>query len=214
MVSGPTTIVLVRHGETMGNRDRRYQTYDTPLSELGREQAARVAERLANDAPYSALYSSDLLRTRETAEAIGARLNLTPILTPRLRELDTGGFKGRAHADIEAETPGFIERWVTAGGRDRLPGEAGESVADVAARMQAQFDAIVAQHPGERVIAVSHGWAIAILLAHVHGWDHHEAFAARRAQLNNTAVSITEVDIAGSRTCTLLGCVTHLDESS
>lgn len=206
-----TTIVLVRHGETMGNRDRRYQTYDTPLSDLGRAQAVKVAERLASESPAVALYTSDLLRTRETAEAIGARLGLTPIPTPRLRELDTGAFKGRMHAEIEAETPGFIEGWVTSGGRGRLPGVEGESVADVAARMQAQFDEMVQRHRGERVIAVSHGWAISILLAHIHGWDLHEAFAERRVQLQNTAVSVAEITTSNERTCTLLGCVAHLD---
>src|SRR5436309_13776547 len=88
--ANPTTLVLVRHGETAGNRDRRFQTYDTPLSDTGRAQAQRVAERLAAEGPFDALYASDLARTRETAEAIGARLGLTPVFTPALRELDTG----------------------------------------------------------------------------------------------------------------------------
>src|SRR6185312_15943901 len=95
-----TTVYLVRHGETMGNRLRRCQPYDTPLSETGRVQAGLVAERLAGEGPFDALYSSDLARTMETAGAIGARLGLDPLPDRRLRELDMGGWKGFMYDDL------------------------------------------------------------------------------------------------------------------
>ena len=58
----PSVLVLVRHGETAGNRNGHYQTYDTPLSDVGRAQAARLAERLRREGSARALYASDLAR--------------------------------------------------------------------------------------------------------------------------------------------------------
>src|SRR5262245_61361117 len=193
-IANPTTLVLVRHGETAGNRERRFQTYDTPLSDTGRAQAQRVAERLAAEGPFDALYASDLARTRETAETIAARLGLTPVFTRALRELDTGDFKGMLRDEIDARQPGHLQGWIAAGGAERMPGEAGECVADVHARTAAFLEEVCARHPGGRVLLVSHGWALSILLYHVHGWDRTESFAAQRISLNNTAVSVVEVD--------------------
>ena len=209
-----TVVYLVRHGETPGNRIRRYQPYDTPLSEEGRAQARLVAERLVAEGPFTALYTSDLARTIETAAAIGARLGLDPIPDPRLRELDTGDWKGSLYDDVEARFPGHRDRWIAGGGLERLPGAAGESTADVSRRVSAAFDDIVARHPGERVIAVSHGWALALLLAAIHAWDPAEAFREQRIQLGNTAVTVVEVDAEGARRCTLLGCTEHLAQAT
>ena len=74
----PTIVILVRHGETPGNRERRTQVYETPLTETGREQAARLAERIAAEGPVQAIYASDLARALETAEIIGGRLGVRP----------------------------------------------------------------------------------------------------------------------------------------
>jgi len=205
-----TVVYLVRHGETAGNRVLRYQPYDTPLSEAGRAQAQRVAERLKAEPACTALYASDLTRTLETAAAIGAALGLDPIPEPRLRELDTGDWKGSLYDEIEAGSPGHRARWIAGGGLERLPGTAGESTADVYARVTVAFDAIVARHPGERVIAVSHGWAIALLLAAIYGWDYAAAFREQRVRLGNTSVTIVEADAGGARRCTLLNCTRHL----
>jgi len=86
----PTTIYLVRHGQTVGHRLRRYQALDTPLSPEGRRQARLLALRLATEGPFTAIYTSDLARALETATAIGGKLGLRPLLDPRLRELDAG----------------------------------------------------------------------------------------------------------------------------
>jgi broad specificity phosphatase PhoE len=204
-------LVLVRHGETAGNRDGRYQTYDTPLSDLGRTQAARVAERLAAEGPVHALYSSDLTRTMETAAVIGARLGLRPIPERALRELDVGDWKGYAHAEIEGGYPGGLTAWIAAGGSERLPGETGECLADVAARAIPFVDSVADRHAGERVVLMSHGLTLAVVLAHVQGWDRIEALVARRSLVRNTAVSVVEIGADGSRRCSLLGCTAHLE---
>lgn len=209
-----TTIYLVRHGETAGNRVRRYQTYDTPLSDDGREQARRVAERLAREGPFAAIYTSDLARTLETADTIGAKLGLTPTLERRLRELDVGDWKGTLYEEIEQRFPGHRERWIAGGGVERLPGAAGESTADVLRRVVAAFEEIAARHAGEQVIAVSHGWALAVLVTALHGWDQIETFREQRLRFDNTAVTVFEIDAAGVRRCLLLNCTRHLAQAA
>jgi broad specificity phosphatase PhoE len=146
----------------------------------------------------------------ETAAAIGARLGLEPAAEARLRELDTGDWKGTLYTDIEARYPGHRDRWIAGGGVERMPGEAGESTLDVQRRVVAAFDEIVARHPDERVLVVSHGWALAILIATIHAWDHVETFREQRIQLGNTSITVIEVDADGTRRCMLLGCVQHL----
>jgi broad specificity phosphatase PhoE len=205
-----TVIYLVRHGEMAGNRVRRYQAYDTPLSDEGREQARLLAERLAGEGSFAALYTSDLARTLETAAAIGKRLDLAPILEPRLRELDVGDWKGTLYEEIERRFPGQRERWIAGAGLERLPGATGESSADVQQRVVAAFEELAARHAGERVIAVSHGWALAVLIAALHGWDHAETFREQRLRLDNTAVTIFAIDASGDPRCELLNCTRHL----
>ncbi|MGI8552398.1 MAG: histidine phosphatase family protein, partial [Dehalococcoidia bacterium] len=205
-----TIVYLVRHGETEGNRVRRYQPYDTPLSERGRAQAQLVSERLAAAGPFAALYTSDLSRTNETAGVIGEQLGLNPIPDPRLRELDTGDWKGSLYDEIETRFPGHRDHWISGGGIERLPGSSGESTGDVYRRVTAAFEDIIGRHPGERVLLVSHGWALAILLAPIHGWDYADTFREQRIPLGNTAVSVIEVDSDGARRCTLLNCTRHL----
>lgn len=209
----PTTLILVRHGETMGNRDRRFQTYDTPLSDLGRQQAAWLAERLAAGPPVQAIYSSDLARTMETATIVGERLGLVPQSEPALRELDTGDWKGRMHDEFAKQHTGGFEGWISGGGIDRHPGPEGESAADVEERAVAAVARIIAAHPGERLVLVSHGLTLAILLAHIHGWDRAETLNSRRASHENTALSIVEWGTDGERRCTLLASADHLDDS-
>lgn len=210
-ISSPTTLILIRHGETLGNRDGRFQTYDTPLSEEGRRQAALLAERLAAEGPVDALYTSDLARAQETAAVVGRRLGLTPVSDPALRELDVGDWKGLLRAEVAERHPGGFEGWLVGGGAVRLPGEAGECCGDVTARAVAWLERVLARHPGERVAAVSHGLTLTILLALLQEHDPQEALRTRSLGLGNTAVNVVEVDAAGARRCLLLGCTSHLD---
>ena len=210
--STSTVLLVVRHGETLGNREGRFQVYDTPLSDTGRAQAARVAERLAAEEPIDALYTSDLIRALETATIIGDRLGLTPVAHSGLRELDVGDWKGLLRADVLDQYPAGFEGWLAAGGMKPLPGAAGECCDDVARRGTAALDEIARQHAGQRVLIVSHGLTLAILLGEIHGWDRAETLRTGRAYQGNTAVNIVEVDVAGARRCLLLACTAHLDE--
>ncbi len=162
----PTTLLLLRHGETEWNLSGRWQgqAADTPLTEMGRQQARIVAGRLRGY-PIRAIYSSDLLRAFETAQIIGDLLGLAPVIAePALRESDIGAWTGLTWAEISERYPAEVAAMV-AGQEVRRGG--GESYGELQARLAAAAEAIAARHPGETVLLVSHGAALRSLVAHV-----------------------------------------------
>ena len=162
-----TTILLVRHGETDWNREGRFQGHaDPPLNELGREQAADLAERLAGDG-IAAVYTSDLRRAAETAAIVAARLGLPVSAHAGLREIDVGEFQGLTRAEID-------ERWPDARARFAQRGygwSQGETLDELSARVVASLLAIAVRHPGERIVAVGHGGTVRAGLASADGVD-------------------------------------------
>ncbi len=160
------TLYLVRHGETEANRSGRLQGHwDTPLTELGKKQAALTAKALS-DVVFDAVYSSDLGRARSTAEEIMKGRTCPLILDRRLREINLGVFQG--HTDLECQ-----ELWpeeYRAFLRDRInyrrPG--GESYQDVGRRLEIALSDIVRWNDGghDRTVAiVSHGGVVNAVLS-------------------------------------------------
>jgi broad specificity phosphatase PhoE len=134
-----TELLLVRHGETDWNAEGRLQGHtDRPLSDYGREQARRLAGDLEGE-ELAAIYASDLVRARETAEIVGERLGLHVELEPGLREKDWGNWEG-----------------LTAVERDRVE-FVGETTEEHAERMVNALRRIAEQHPSSRVLVVTHG---------------------------------------------------------
>ncbi len=163
--SPPTTTVLVRHGETPLSVERRFSGIGDPeLTERGREQAAAAAERvaeLAKTAPLAAVWSSPLRRAQATAEAIAERLGLAVQVESGLRETDFGDWEGYTLAEIRERWPAELTAWLAS--TDLAP-PYGESFAATAVRVGAARDAIVAAHPGEAVVVVSHVTPIKAML--------------------------------------------------
>jgi broad specificity phosphatase PhoE len=134
-----TTLLLVRHGETDWNADGRLQGHtDRPLSDFGRRQARRLADELA-DEELEALYASDLLRARETAEIVGERLELPVVLDSDLREKDWGTWEGLT--TLERDRVEFV----------------GESTEAHQERTLRALQRIAERHPDGRVVVVTHG---------------------------------------------------------
>jgi broad specificity phosphatase PhoE len=160
---------LARHGQTDWNLQGRWQgqSPNAPaLNEAGQAQALALLVQ-ARELDFSAIYSSDLLRARQTAELLARPLGLTITLEPRLREMDLGVWEGMLHEDILTQFP----REYAQRARDPMHTQApcGESPMDVAERVIPVMDEIAARHPGESVLIVSHGISLAILACHARG---------------------------------------------
>lgn len=155
MLEQVTRVILIRHGETTWNRATRIQGHtDIPLSALGLAQAERLAQALA-DEPLAAIYSSDLSRARQTAEAIGRARNLTIHLDTDLRERAFGRFEGLSWEEIDQGYPEDAARW-----RKREPDFAvggGESLTGFSARCVAAARRAAAAHPGQSIALIAHG---------------------------------------------------------
>jgi broad specificity phosphatase PhoE len=145
---------------------------DLPLTDLGRRQAEALAERLEGR-EISVLYSSDLTRALETARIVGKRLGLTPIPDPRLREVDLGGWSGLTRAQVIARYPEEWERW---GRGEDIDHAGGESFAQFWERVSDFIEEILRRHPGETVLAVTHGGVSRMLAGVLLGLDLREMF--------------------------------------
>lgn len=165
-----TTLYLARHGESDWNVERRWQgNADRPLTDLGRRQAGQLAERLAST-PLDAVYSSDLLRARETAAAVARRQGLEVRTLAALREVDVGSWSGLTREEVEERFPAAFATW-REGGHGWVDGEAYE---DMAERVVTAVLEIAGSHPGGSVLVVAHGGPIRALHAVALGLDISE----------------------------------------
>jgi broad specificity phosphatase PhoE len=153
---------LARHGETNDNiAPYRFQGWtDTPLNDTGRRQAHELAERVAGDG-IASLWASDLSRARETAEIVGERIGMAPVLDARLREGARGRWEGFLMQDIERAEPEHYAAWRRGGAHFRFP--EGESLLE---HQQRVTEALSEIHAGGPVPArvVCHGGSIRVML--------------------------------------------------
>ncbi|MDG5471232.1 histidine phosphatase family protein [Jeotgalibacillus sp. ET6] len=191
-----TTIGLIRHGVTEWNTSGRAQGHtDIPLSEEGREQARRVAERIASeDEKWDLVISSDLSRARQTAEAIAKKLGLpAPIQDARIREMHLG--------EIEGLT---LDERVTQWGDNWREQELGIETTEAVAQRGADFiEEVLAEHKGKKILIVSHGGLIGLTLKHL----LPEQFT--QTLLENTSITILKHDET-KWNCSLFNCSKHL----
>lgn len=171
----PRRVVVLRHGETDHNAARIWQGHlDTPLSDLGVEQADAVGPAIAALSP-DCIVSSDLTRARLTAESVGRACGIPVTLDPRLREIDVGAWQGLAAAEVADRWP---EVQAALGrGEDVRRGEHGETVAEVADRV----GAALAEHldtlgPGQCLVVSTHGASGRTLAAWLLGLEHDLAW--------------------------------------
>ena len=156
-------ILLARHGETNDNVEPlRFQGFtDTPLNDTGRRQAHELAEKVAAENAIASLWASDLSRARETAQIVGARIGLNPVLDPRLREGARGRWEGHLMVDIEREEPELYAAWRRGGADFRFPG--GESLLEQQQRVTAALQDIHGSGPLPALV-VCHGGSIRVML--------------------------------------------------
>ncbi|MGH2861956.1 MAG: histidine phosphatase family protein [Solirubrobacteraceae bacterium] len=156
-------VLLARHGQTDDNLEplRAQGFRDTPLNELGLEQARALAQRVATELELRSLWSSDLSRAAVTAEIVGRRIGLQPRLDPRLREGNRGDWEGRLFVDIAREEPDAYAAWRRGGADFRFP--AGESLQEHSDRVWDALEEIRASGPLPALV-VCHRGSIRVVL--------------------------------------------------
>jgi probable phosphoglycerate mutase len=152
-------IILIRHGETAWNAERRLQGHlDIPLNPEGERQAKLLAEALAPE-PIDLIVSSDLQRARQTAQAVATLRNLPVHVEPGLRERCYGGFEGLLYAEIEQRFPADFAAWQARDIDAILPDgkNCGETFREFYTRATGAILALAAAHPGGTLALVAHG---------------------------------------------------------
>lgn len=173
-----TTLYLIRHGVTDWNIQGRLQGHsDIPLNELGVKQAEALARRLKDEA-WSAVWSSDLLRARQTAEPLLRYTGLSLRIDPQLRERNLGPLEGLTLEEVRRRFPGYPASDVP------MPGV--ESRAQLRERAMAAVIRLAESHPGQRLLVVSHGAWINSVLSVVSGGE----LGSGKTRLANTSVNV------------------------
>lgn len=182
-----TRVILVRHGQTVWNKEAKYQGHtDVALSEDGFEQACKVAARLAKE-NIAAVYASDLSRALRTAEVIAARHGLPVHSMRELREIKFGEWEGLKYDDISAKWPELMEKLFTHPDEMEIPG--GETFQELKVRATKAIEELVARHKDETIAVVSHGGTIRTILCAALNIHLNYVWNIRQ---DNTAVNIID----------------------
>lgn len=187
----PTTLVIVRHGETDHTKARRFSGLggdDPGLNETGVAQARATAAWLREVAgEVDAIYSSPLRRTRETAAAVAEVLGLDVRVEDGIAEMSFGVWDGLTFAEAREAYPAEFEAWV--GSSQVRAGVTGESTDEVDTRVGAALDRIIGAHPGQTVVAVAHVTPIKLLLGQALGLGHELQFKTELAPASVTVLA-------------------------
>ena len=179
-----TRLCVVRHGETAWNAEHRVQgQLDVPLNAIGQAQAAAVSKVLSQE-KFDALYSSDLIRARQTAQPTAFLLSMDILLERDLRERHYGIFERLTYAEVKTRFPEDYARFEA-----RDPNYAfrtGESLKDFSARSIAVISRIAKEHEGKSILVFTHGGVLDKLYRFVTGLplSAHRDFGIPNAGLN------------------------------
>jgi broad specificity phosphatase PhoE len=202
-----TRLFLIRHGETLANREFRYiGTRDDALSSVGETQATQLAEALAN-LPLAAVYSSPLQRAYQSAREIASSHGLEVKVTDRLRECSFGLWEGLSRAEVLERSPAdalHLRQWE----KDAtIAPPDGESFAQMQQRVRALVDELAQSHTGQTLALVSHVGPIKVLLAAALDAPLSSAF---RIFLDPATISVIDWQPAGPAVIRLVNSHAHL----
>ncbi|MFJ9394864.1 bifunctional RNase H/acid phosphatase [Streptomyces californicus] len=207
-LGAPATLVLLRHGETALTPQKRFSGSggtDPELSATGRDQAERAAEHFAALGTVQEIVSSPLRRCRETAAAVAARLGLDVHVDEGLRETDFGAWEGLTFGEVRERHGDDLTAWLAS--PDAAPTGGGESFAEVAERVAAARDRIVARYAGRTVLLVTHVTPIKTLVRLALGAPPEALF---RMELSAASISAVAYYGDGNASVRLLNDTSHL----
>lgn len=197
-------LIFVRHGETVWNKQRRFQGQsDVPLSALGKLQAVALKERLRCEHIDEA-YSSDLSRAYETAAIMLGDRGIDVNKTLLLRERHLGSFEGLTFDEALASYPNDVEAWLKNPLSRPPSGEGGE---ELIARVKGFIDTLLNSHHNKCVLIVSHSGPIKVALCVLLRWD---MMTLRHFRIANASLSIVEI-VDDVSVCKVLNDTCHLE---
>ena len=198
-------LFVVRHGETEWVRERRFAgSRDIPLTEAGREQCAAVARALASTA-VAAVYASPLERARMSAEVIAKPHGLAVRIVPAFSEMCFGAWEGLTRDEVRARDPEAWEQYRSAPHLFEPVG--GETIAAVAARVDAGLTALQEAHQEQTIVLVSHGVVTRLIVLGALGLGLDRLWT-----LDAAPAGITEIEYEpGWATVHRMNTVAHLD---
>ncbi|MGA4842326.1 bifunctional RNase H/acid phosphatase [Streptomyces sp. G45] len=206
-LGAPATFVLLRHGETPLTPQKRFSGSggsDPSLSDIGREQAVRVAAALAARGTVQAVVSSPLRRCQETARTVAARLGLDVRVEDGLRETDFGQWEGLTFAEVRERQPDELTAWLAS---PNVAPPGGESFAEVTSRVSAARDRLLAAYAGRTVLLVTHVTPIKTLVRLALGAPPEALF---RMELAAASLSAVAYYADGNASVRLLNDTAHL----
>jgi len=207
-LGAPATFLLLRHGETALTPEKRFSGSgggDPELSATGRRQAACAAEAFAARGTVQEIVSSPLRRCRETAEAVAGRLGLEVRVEDGLRETDFGLWEGLTFAEVRERHGADLTAWLAS--PDVAPTGGGESFAEVAERVSAARDRLIARYAGLTVLLVTHVTPIKTLVRLALGAPPESLY---RMELSPASVSTVAYYADGNPSLRLLNDTSHL----
>src|SRR5438309_1117717 len=209
MTAPVTRVFLVRHGATVLSAEDRFAgATDVELSEEGREQTRRLAERLS-DEKIAAVYASPMGRTVETARILAAPHDIEVQTRDGFREISHGRWEGMKQRDVEVTFPHESAEWE----KDpyTFAPAGGESGLAVTSRALPALIDLVREHPGENILVVSHKATIRLLLSSLLGFDPRRY----RDNLDQKPAALNIVDFrdATRARLTLFNDTSHYDKA-
>lgn len=197
-------LILVRHGETDWNRERRIiGRTDLPLTPRGQEQAQALGRALAS-VRIDAIYASSLRRARDTALAIAQPHSLTVIPLDGLLELDAGELDGLTPAEARIGHRPFLEQWSQ--GDPDLAAPGGESLGQVQRRAWSVLESLQERHREGTIVLVSHYFVLLVLMCRALGLP-----LSRFRRLRQSVAAISILDFSGTEaSLALLNDTCHL----
>ncbi len=201
----PTRLFLLRHGETQANLEQRYQGQgESHLSELGIEESEALSDFLAKE-DFSAIYSSTLSRSYETAKIIAKPHGLDVTKISGLIERDYGIWEDMKFDEIRRKYPALYGGWLIDPGKTLIPDA--ESLEEMQKRGVTTIESLIEKHSGKTFCVVGHGGLNRGVLFHYMHIDLNNFWRIRQ---DNTCINI--IEIGNAPIVTLLNSTAHLGE--
>jgi phosphoserine phosphatase len=202
----PTTIILVRHGQTDWNRIEHFRgRFNVPLNAIGRKQAEQVARRIASQWKPAAIFTSPLSRAMQTAETIAQKVHLSALTADGLVDIDYGQWQGLTPEEARQQWPDLVTNWYEHPEAVEIPG--GETLVQVRNRSMSAIKEISWLHPDQEIILVSHTVVNRLILLGVLGLGIERFWHLRQEPCAINVIEKSEKDftlVSMNDTCHLL----------